>query len=311
MRWWVDGLVPNGHLTMLIGDGGIGKSFLGLHLSLCVATGTNFLGREVEQGRVLFLDHELNLNEQKRRVLKIARGMGLDIYGEEINQNIYYCSPDYPLGTKYHQKDVSPQIKRYGIDLVLLDSLTKGAKGDMTTQKDFSKVSREISGWPTTVAIDHVSKKTASNSHTENRAFGSVFKRNTARSSLGLRKVEDGMLRLRQEKSNFSEAGQTLYLSLSFGETSEGQTVTLKPQDPAEEKSYTPREPLNSKAGTLQAVQETFEETGEPVSVSEVSAWRSDSDRCKSIGDGTINNHLREHERAGKLDRKEHGIVPQ
>jgi hypothetical protein len=42
-RWLVDKLVPETGLTMLCGDSGVGKSWLGYHLALCLTAGEPFL----------------------------------------------------------------------------------------------------------------------------------------------------------------------------------------------------------------------------------------------------------------------------
>jgi len=55
--WIVDQLFPQGSINILVGDGGVGKSWLTLHLALCVASGQDFLGNfPVKQGKVLLID---------------------------------------------------------------------------------------------------------------------------------------------------------------------------------------------------------------------------------------------------------------
>ena len=77
-EWLVDTLFPAGTVNVLAGDGGVGKSWLALHLSLCVATGYKFLGIfPVRQGKVLLIDEE-NLNVLIwQRLKKLAAGMKL------------------------------------------------------------------------------------------------------------------------------------------------------------------------------------------------------------------------------------------
>jgi hypothetical protein len=54
----VEGLIPEGALCALIGNPGTYKTFVALDLALCIATGTAWHGRDVVQGRVVFVSAE-------------------------------------------------------------------------------------------------------------------------------------------------------------------------------------------------------------------------------------------------------------
>ena len=56
--WVVENIVVGGEATLLVADGGAGKSFFALALSLAVAGGEPFLGNSVKQGRVMYVDEE-------------------------------------------------------------------------------------------------------------------------------------------------------------------------------------------------------------------------------------------------------------
>jgi RecA-family ATPase len=66
-RWAVEGLIPAGRITLLSGDGGMGKTLLAQQAATCIALGVPFLGRDVEQGRVLALYGEDERDELHRR----------------------------------------------------------------------------------------------------------------------------------------------------------------------------------------------------------------------------------------------------
>ncbi len=77
-RYLLKDLVLAAYVTLLYGDGGVAKSLLALALALAVAGGSStWLGREVENGPVLYLDFELDAEEQARRVNQLCRGAGL------------------------------------------------------------------------------------------------------------------------------------------------------------------------------------------------------------------------------------------
>jgi len=56
--WVVRNVVVGGEATLLVAEGGIGKSFFALALSLSVAGGEAFLDEPVQQSRVLYVDEE-------------------------------------------------------------------------------------------------------------------------------------------------------------------------------------------------------------------------------------------------------------
>jgi RecA-family ATPase len=298
-QWRVSDFIPENHLTMLIGDGGTGKSYLALYLGLCVASGQPFLGKETRQGRVLYLDYELNANELKRRTTSVAAGMGLDLHGNKALQDqIYYYRPEHPLGAEGHEKELSILREPGAADLVILDSLTIASTGDMKDHSDFNRVAREIRQWPTTLAIDHVSHSTAKQGPRNARAFGSVFKRNTARSSLTLGKREE-VLRLAQEKSNFNAGDSKLFYLMEF----ESDRVRFERIDFKDERTDAYNDDLSTHDLTVKAVEQIHNDTSEPVSTSSVVEWReerSDDD----ISQATIANHYRDLEDEGRLDRK-------
>ncbi|MBB4060258.1 RecA-family ATPase [Salinibacter ruber] len=305
MKWWVEGLVPDKHLTMLVGDGGIGKSYLALHLGLCIAAGRPFLEQEVEQGRVLFLDHELHLHEQQRRVQQVAAGMNLKVDGPELYGNIFHYAPEDVLGSKGHKTETQRRIDELDIDFIILDSLTKGAKGDMTSQEDFNEIAHEISRWPTTLAIDHVSHSTAKSNPSSARAFGTVFKRNTARSSIALCENEFGNKELHHEKSNFSVEGSEVHYSMSFDEGCiRFEVVEEKNADRKTDES------MGTYEVTLEAINEIYEKTDDPVSAEQVSEWRTKKDAVSKISDGTADNHIRKLADRNQVRRVGRDAVP-
>ncbi|MGH9791847.1 MAG: AAA family ATPase [Candidatus Acidiferrales bacterium] len=58
VEWLVDGMVPRGGVTLIAGESGTGKTWLGLLLALGVSKGTTFLGRNCQPADVLYLDRE-------------------------------------------------------------------------------------------------------------------------------------------------------------------------------------------------------------------------------------------------------------
>lgn len=56
--WLVKGIITRTGLALLYGESASGKTFLGIHLALCVAWGLPFFGRHVKQGGVVYVAAE-------------------------------------------------------------------------------------------------------------------------------------------------------------------------------------------------------------------------------------------------------------
>ena len=65
-KWVVSGLFGVGEVVVIHADAKIGKTQFAAHLSLCVATGSDFFGRKVRQGAVLYLALEKGPVTKKR-----------------------------------------------------------------------------------------------------------------------------------------------------------------------------------------------------------------------------------------------------
>lgn len=71
-QWHVPELIPARTVTMLSGDGGLGKSTLALQLAAATCLGKPWLGRTPRSGDVLYLSAEDDADELHRRLHEIA-----------------------------------------------------------------------------------------------------------------------------------------------------------------------------------------------------------------------------------------------
>lgn len=78
-RWLCEGLIPAGQPCLLSGDGGLGKSLVGLQLGASVVSGRVWLSRVVEHGSALYVSCEDEAAEVHRRLEKIASNLGVSI----------------------------------------------------------------------------------------------------------------------------------------------------------------------------------------------------------------------------------------
>ena len=81
-----DPLLPEGSITLLCGDAGIGKSYISLFLGILMADGSEFLGSKMKQKNVLFIDLESSLPLLNTRVQSIGiKSENIFFYTEPLN----------------------------------------------------------------------------------------------------------------------------------------------------------------------------------------------------------------------------------
>ncbi len=74
--WQYPGLIPANTVTLLTGDGGIGKSTLALQACASTVLGTPWIGQEPRAGNALYLSAEDDRDELHRRIADIATFYG-------------------------------------------------------------------------------------------------------------------------------------------------------------------------------------------------------------------------------------------
>lgn len=229
-RYLLKDLVLAAYVTLLHGDGGVAKSLLVLALSVAVAGNSEqWLGRDVENGPVLYLDFELDAEEQARRVHQLCRGAGL----AEPPDGLLYMSA---LGHTAREAFTAAleACEEHGVKLLVLDSLGPALQGDAEASRDvisfFSQAMEPFRAKGVGVLIiDHQSKLQAGQSYQSKGAFGSVYKNNLARSVIQVEATERGegtlTVRLRHKKHNFGPLAEPFGATLTFAE----DEVALEP----------------------------------------------------------------------------------
>lgn len=67
-QWLVEDVIPLGEISLVYGDSGTGKSFDMFDMSMCVARGVPFNGRNVEAGLVVYVAAEAGKGFSKRKI---------------------------------------------------------------------------------------------------------------------------------------------------------------------------------------------------------------------------------------------------
>jgi len=221
--WIVDNTVWAGHATSWYGEGGVAKSLLALHLGLTVAAESRsyWMGFAVKTVPVLYVDFELDADEQHRRVLALAKGMRL----RTIPENFYYLSVAM-MPPEEAFKVAAEECRRLGIKLVIVDSVGFALDGDSENARDVLGFYRERiqplkDAGASPLLIDHQAKIIKGEKYGDKQAFGSVYKTNAVRSSFQIRgshEQSELTATFTHRKNNFGWKEKDFSLNIVFEE---------------------------------------------------------------------------------------------
>jgi hypothetical protein len=244
-RYLCQDLVLAAYVTLLHGDGGVAKSLLALALAVAVAGNSReWLGRRIENGRVLYLDFELDAEEQARRVHQLCDGAGHKIPPKDL---LYMSAVGHT--TREAFEAAREACNEHAVELLIVDSYGVALHGDAEHARDVIGFHQEylepLRALGTAVlVIDHQSRLQAGQSYQQKGAFDSVYKGNLARSVIQVEATERGegtlTVRLRQKKHNFGPLAEPFSVRLTFSdETVTLEAVELKASELAEETTLT------------------------------------------------------------------------
>jgi DNA-binding transcriptional ArsR family regulator len=224
MQWLVRGLIPARFTTNLYAESGHGKSYLVLHLALCLITGKPFAGEPVLSGEVLYLDWELDRDTTDFRWWKVCRGAG---YETAISNGLAYERMLKPIHEAY--ENIRAMVAEQKPVLVVVDSLGKALGNDPLDPKAVIRAYALLDNLGVAVlVIDHQAKPQNGDADYGSKwEFGSSYKRHYARSSLQLQRIGDNGeavgLVLRHQKSNFGALHPDIHFALRFVKNENGE----------------------------------------------------------------------------------------
>jgi hypothetical protein len=287
----VGDVVPRSHPTVIHGWSGTAKSILALLMAMAVSgKRPHWLGLDVRKhGKVLYLDFELDADEQLRRVHALAAGMGVP-----VPSDLAYLSA-LGMGSPEAFQHAFAICRAHEVVMVVIDSLGPAMLGDMGAARDVIKFHNDyISPFraigATPLIIDHQGKRQAGENYQQKTAFGSAYKEHLSRSVLqveaGDRDRDLGVLdvRVRHKKSNFGARLDPFGVRLEFG--TEKYTATPIELDDADLATETT---LNSKDRVIKALQAG-------------PAFPDDLAEMTGLAHGTVINCLTQLKRAGKVE---------
>jgi hypothetical protein len=212
-EYLIEKIGVKGYPIVAFGAGGVAKSFAMLAAGVAIASASgveNWLGlRVLEHGYVLYLDFELDVDEQHRRVRDLCAGMGVPIPGK-----LAYLS-GVGVSTDAAFAKARAFVESHGAKAVIIDSMGLAMAGDMERAKDVLAFhSRLVNplrrAGATPFIVDHEGKLQAGERRKDKSPIGSAYKAWAARNVLQFLLEEYDKenssldIRVRQQKTNFT-----------------------------------------------------------------------------------------------------------
>jgi hypothetical protein len=229
---FVEGLVPKDHTASHFGDDGTAKSILALSLATALAgNAEQWLERKVHNCPVLYIDFELDADEQHRRAYQVARGVSL----KNPPHDLLYVS-GLGRSAKEVLQGCLEVCRQEGVGFAIVDSLGIALGGDAESARDVIQFHEQYldpfrAAGVTLLVIDHQGKTQVGERYQNKRSFGSVYKENLARSVIQVEpgNQSDGLLflKLRQTKHNFGPKAGPFGARLTFTE----EMITVNPHE--------------------------------------------------------------------------------
>jgi hypothetical protein len=228
---------------------------------------------------VLYLDFELDVEEQHRRVRDLCAGMGIP-----IPKKLAYLSGVGIDPEKAFEK-ARAFVERYEAKAVIIDSMGLAMQGDMEKGKEVLAFhSRYINplrrAGATPFIVDHEGKLQTGEKHKDKSPFGSAYKAWASRSVLQFifeeyrEEASELDISVRQTKTNFGPKIEPIGLRFTFEE----KKVSMKTYDlPEEELLDEESKPVAERILAALGI--------EPATVAEL-------ERLTSAAQGTIYNNL-------------------
>lgn len=133
----IKGVLRRGHKMLISSDSKAGKSFLLINLALSIAAGRPWMGFEVNQGRVLYVNFEIGDASAIHRVIEIKNRLGLP---DDVAENMEIWNL---RGRACDLETFVPKLLRRisgrKLDAIIVDPIYKVIMGDENNASDMGK----------------------------------------------------------------------------------------------------------------------------------------------------------------------------
>jgi hypothetical protein len=237
-------------ITVLVGDGGTGKSLTALAMALALVTDEPVFGERPQAvGSVVYLDWEADEETHAERLWAICRGLSVSVPGGGIHyQKMLSSLPEAVASLRKKIMDV-------GASLVIVDSVGMARGGAPESAEETIKLFRAMRSLGVPIlAIDHISKESKKSDAGGSDPIGSVYTRNSARLvwSMEGKQFEgrgDTVIVFRNSKANFGRKERQRAFRYGFLEGPGGRlaSVTFDPVDWRDTEEFADKLPVKDR----------------------------------------------------------------
>lgn len=210
-EWYCPPLVMKGGGTIIFAAGGGGKSFTCLTAAVAINSGISNIWDPMMSAPVMYINVERSKDSMEGRLARVNRAMGLSAYEPLLMVPARGKSIDMIYDAA--QRD----IKRHGVEVVVLDSISASGSGDLNENMGANALMDMLDALsPTWLAVAHSPDTNAE------KVFGSVMFTNRADLVVRLRsqELEDKLgVSLSITKANDTRRGQDHYIAYCFNGT--------------------------------------------------------------------------------------------
>lgn len=134
----IDGILREGHTLLVTARSKAGKTFLMLQLCVAVACGSKWLGKKCKQGRVLFVNPEVDPPSAENRLHDVAEAMNASLETVQSNVDFWHLR-GHVQGIEDTARALRARVSRGEYKLIIFDSVYELYTGDENSADDARK----------------------------------------------------------------------------------------------------------------------------------------------------------------------------
>lgn len=232
--WRWDGWMPDGTVTLLSANGGVGKSNLSLQLGVAMAHGMSLFDVKAEESRVLILSGEDEARTVHFRVANICADLGIDMASlagrlvvyDLTKTDVVLWKDGQPTDRMQWLADITVAMKAGAVIVDNASDVFAGNENDRTEVRGFMRCLNLIAGETRAAMlllahVDKASVRIGAGMDTNSTFSGSTAWNNSARSRWAMVRDDQGVL-LRHEKCNLGPLQEEIRLEF------DGDSKTFK-----------------------------------------------------------------------------------
>jgi archaellum biogenesis ATPase FlaH len=215
-EWLVADWIPMKAVTLVTGDGGVGKSNLLLSLSISCATGSEWVGMQVKKGSVIYLSAEDDVDELHRRTIN-----ALDKACNFVEAlDVFFIDPTQINYFQNNNRELTPfgvEIQKFIVEikprLVVFDTAPNFFLGNENERREVTAFISSLNRIAAKnkcaiVLLTHPSK----HAYGKDSYSGSTAWNGSVRSRISLTANGEHKVKMKRDKTNYSKVGETVEL---------------------------------------------------------------------------------------------------